>query len=48
MRRWRAYDKYDILPEGRDEKEFRAHAAVQPTIEIGLSVFWRRRIISVT
>ena len=33
------YDKYDILPEGRDEKEFRAHAAVQAQIEIGFERF---------
>ena len=29
------YDKYDILLEGRDEKEFREHVAVQAGIEIG-------------
>ena len=28
------YDKYEILPEGRDEKEFREHVAVQAGIEI--------------
>ena len=33
------YDKYDILSEGRDEKEFRAHAAVQAQIEIGFERF---------
>ena len=30
------YDKYEILLEGRDEKEFRRHVAVQAGIEIGL------------
>ena len=29
------YDKYEILLEGRDEKEFREHVAVQAGIEIG-------------
>ena len=29
------YDKYDILLEGRDEKEFREHVAVQAGIELG-------------
>ena len=33
------YDKYDILPEGRDEKEFRAHLLVQAQIEIGFERF---------
>ena len=29
------YDKYEDLLEGRDEKEFREHVAVQAGIEIG-------------
>ena len=29
------YDKYENLLEGRDEKEFREHVAVQAGIEIG-------------
>ena len=33
------YDKYEILLEGRDEKEFRDHAAVQAGIEIGFERF---------
>ena len=33
------YDKYDILLEGRDEKEFRRHVAVQAGIEIGFERF---------
>ena len=33
------YDKYDILLEGRDPKEFRRHVAVQAGIEIGLEKF---------
>ena len=33
------YDKYDILLEGRDEKEFREHVAVQAGIEIGFERF---------
>lgn len=33
------YDRYEILPEGRDEKEFREHAAVQAQIEIGFERF---------
>ena len=33
------YDKYEILLEGRDEKEFRCHVAVQAGIEIGLERF---------
>ena len=33
------YDKYEILLEGRDEKEFRRHVAVQAGIEIGLERF---------
>ena len=33
------YDKYDILLEGRDPKEFREHVAVQAGIEIGFERF---------
>ncbi len=33
------YDTYDILLEGRDEKEFREHVAVQAQIEIGFRKF---------
>ncbi len=33
------YDKYDILLEGRDEKEFREHVAVQAQIELGFERF---------
>ncbi len=33
------YDKYDILLEGRDPKEFREHVAVQAGIEIGFEKF---------
>ena len=33
------YDKYEILLEGRDEKEFREHVAVQAGIEIGFERF---------
>ena len=33
------YDKYNILLEGRDEKEFRDHVAVQAQIEIGFEKF---------
>ena len=33
------YDKYQILPEGRDEAEFRRHVAVQAQIEIGFERF---------
>ena len=33
------YDKYEILLEGRDEKEFREHLAVQAGIEIGFERF---------
>ena len=38
------YSRYQILLEGRDEKEFRKHVAVQAGIEIDLSA-WRRKII---
>lgn len=33
------YSKYDILLEGRDEKEFRKHVAVQAAIELGFEKF---------
>jgi L-arabinose isomerase len=33
------YNKYEILPEGRDPKEFREHVAVQAGIEIGFEKF---------
>lgn len=33
------YGKYEILAEGRDEKEFRDHVAVQAQIELGLEKF---------
>lgn len=33
------YSKYEILLEGRDEKEFRNHVAVQAGIEIGFEKF---------
>ncbi len=33
------YSKYDIILEGRDEKEFREHVAVQAGIEIGFEKF---------
>jgi L-arabinose isomerase len=33
------YSKYDILLEGRDEKEFRKHVAVQAGIELGFEKF---------
>lgn len=33
------YDKYEILLEGRDEKEFREHVEVQAGIEIGFERF---------
>lgn len=37
------YDKYDILLEGRDEKEFREHTAVQAQIEIGFERFLKEK-----
>lgn len=37
------YSKYDILLEGRDEKKFRDHAAVQAAIEIGFERFLEER-----
>lgn len=33
------YDRYEILLEGRDEKEFRRHVAVQAQIELGFERF---------
>lgn len=33
------YDKYRVVTEGRDEKEFRKHVAVQAQIEIGFERF---------
>ena len=37
------YDKYEILLEGRDEKEFRDHVAVQAGIEIGFESFLQEK-----
>ena len=37
------YHKYEILTEGRDEKEFREHLAVQAGIEIGFERFLEER-----
>ena len=37
------YDKYEILAEGRDEKEFRRHVAVQAGIEIGFERFLKEK-----
>lgn len=37
------YSKYEILLEGRDEKEFRQHVAVQAGIEIGFEKFLTER-----
>lgn len=37
------YSKYDILLEGRDEKEFRKHVAVQAGIEIGFEKFLKEK-----
>ncbi len=33
------YDKYEILPEGRDPEEFKKHVAVQARIELGFERF---------
>lgn len=33
------YDKYEIITEGRDPKEFREHVAVQAAIELGFERF---------
>lgn len=37
------YDTYEILLEGRDEKEFRQHVAVQAGIEIGFERFLQEK-----
>lgn len=37
------YSKYEILLEGRDEKEFRRHVAVQAGIEIGFEKFLQEK-----
>ncbi len=37
------YSKYEILTEGRDEKEFRRHVAVQAGIEIGFERFLKEK-----
>lgn len=37
------YDRYEILTEGRDEKEFREHVAVQAGIEIGFERFLKEK-----
>ena len=37
------YSKYEILLEGRDEKEFREHVAVQAGIEIGFERFLKEK-----
>ena len=37
------YSKYEILTEGRDEKEFREHVAVQAGIEIGFERFLKEK-----
>lgn len=37
------YSKYEILLEGRDEKEFREHVAVQAAIEIGFEKFLKEK-----
>ena len=37
------YDKYEILTEGRDEKEFRQHVEVQAGIEIGFERFLQEK-----
>ena len=37
------YGKYDILLEGRDEREFRRHVAVQAQIELGAEKFLTER-----
>lgn len=37
------YSRYDILLEGRDEKEFRRHVAVQAGIEIGFEKFLKEK-----
>lgn len=37
------YSKYDIILDGRDEKEFRRHVAVQAGIELGFERFLKER-----
>lgn len=37
------YTKYDILLEGRDEREFREHVAVQAQIELGFEQFLKEK-----
>ena len=37
------YEKYDILLEGRDPKEFREHVAVQAQIELGFERFLQEK-----
>lgn len=37
------YDKYEILLEGRDEKDFRKHVAVQAGIEMGFERFLKEK-----
>lgn len=37
------YNKYDILLDGRDEKEFRRHVAVQAGIELGFERFLKEK-----
>lgn len=37
------YHKYDILLQGRDEKEFRQHVAVQAQMEIGFELFLKEK-----
>ena len=39
------YSKYTILLEGRDEKEFRRHVAVQAQMELGLERFLEEKTI---
>ena len=37
------YSRYDILLEGRDEKEFRSHVAIQAGIELGFERFLKEK-----
>lgn len=37
------YDKYDIILDGRDEKEFRKHVAVQAAMELGFEKFMEEK-----
>ncbi len=37
------YEKYEIITEGRDPKEFKEHVAVQASIEIGFEKFLEER-----